>query len=172
MRVFIVLLLAFVVAGPAYAQVHIDIGIRLPSPPRLVVVPEVRSVQYVPDVQANLFFYSGQYWAFSNGGWHVSRGYNGPWIVVAPNVVPRSVLLVPVNYYHARPSNWNQWHRQQPPRWGHEWGPEWAQRREWRDRDDDHGRGHGRSNAGKDRRSDDRRDDHGRGGPGGPGRSK
>lgn len=164
MRVFIVALLAFALAGPAYAQVHVDIGIHLPSPPRLVVVPEVRSVQYVPGAQANLFFYNGQYWAFANGGWHVSRGYNGPWILVAPNVVPRSVLLVPVNYYHARPGNWNQWQRQHPPRWGHEWGREWAQRREWRDRDDDRGR---RRDNDRDRRGDgrrdDRRDDRGRG---------
>jgi len=160
MRVFIVALLAFALAGPAYAQVHVDIGIHLPSPPRLVVVPEVRSVQYVPGAQANLFFYNGQYWAYTNGAWHVSRGHNGPWLVVAPNVVPRPVLLVPVNYYHARPGNWNQWQRQHPPRWGNEWGREWAQRRDWRDRDDDHDRGRGRDN---DR---DRRGDRGRPGPG------
>ena len=166
MRGFIVALLAFVLAGPVHAQVHVDIGIHLPAPPRLVVVPEVRSVQYVPGGPANLFFYGGQYWVFANGGWHVSRGYNGPWVVVAPSVVPRAVLLVPVNYYHVRPGNWNQWHREHPPRWGHEWGHEWAQRREWRDRDDDHDRGRGKSKQKNDRRGDDRRGDRGRGGPG------
>ena len=99
MRVFIAAVLAFALVAPSDAQVHVDIGIHLPSPPRLVVVPEVRAVRYVPTASANLFFYGGQYWAFANGGWHVSAGYNGPWIVVAPSVVPRSVLLVPVNYY-------------------------------------------------------------------------
>ena len=172
MRVLFFAVLAFALATPSYAQVHIDIGIHLPAPPRLVVVPEVRTVQYVPAGQANLFFYNGQYWAYANGGWHVSRGYNGPWVMMAPNVVPRSVLLVPVNYYHARPGSWNQWQRQQPPRWGHEWGPEWAQRREWKDRDDDHDRGRGRSDDRNDRRSDDRHDDRGRSGKGGPGRGK
>ena len=68
MRVFIFfVLLSFALVAPAYAQVHVDIGIRLPSPPRLVVVPEVRSVQYVPSGHANLFAYGGQYWAFANG---------------------------------------------------------------------------------------------------------
>ena len=126
MRVFIFALLTFALVAPAYAQVHVDIGIRLPSLPRLVVVPEVRSVQYVPSGHSKLFFHDGRYWAFANGGWHASRGYNGPWTVVGRNVVPQSVLLVPVNYYRARPGHWNQWQRQHPPRWGNEWGHEWA----------------------------------------------
>ena len=150
MRVFIVALLAFALVAPAYAQVHVDIGIHLPSPPRLVVVPEVRSVQYVPTADANLFFYGGQYWAFANGGWHVSAGYNGPWIVVAPRFVPRPVLLVPVNYYRVPPGHWKPWNKHQPPRWGNEWGQEWSEKREWKarehERKEEHGkgRGHGR----------------------------
>lgn len=148
MRVFIVALLAFALAGPAYAQVHVDIGIHLPSPPRLVVVPEVRSVQYVPGAQANLFFYNGQYWVFANGGWYVSPAYNGPWIVVAPQFVPRPVLLVPKGYYHVPPGQWRQWEDRQPPRWHEEWGREWADKREWRgrahERENEQGEGRGR----------------------------
>ena len=135
------LVAAFASAAPAGAQVHVDIGIHLPAPPRLVVVPEVRAVQYVPAASANLFFYSNQYWVFHNGGWYVSRGYNGPWVVVAPQVVPRPVLLVPVQYYRVPPGHWKQWQRGHPPHWGHEWGPEWSNKRKWKDRDDDHGRG-------------------------------
>lgn len=144
-------LLAFVLVAPAEAQVHVDIGIHLPAPPRLVVVPQVPAVQYVPAVQGNLFFYDGQYWAFSNGGWYVSRGHAGPWLVVAPQFVPRPVLLVPVQYYHAPPGHWKQWHRKQPPRWHDEYGRDWSDKRAWkhrdRDDDDDHrgkGRGRGR----------------------------
>ncbi len=132
MYVLIVALLAFVLVAPAHAQVHVDIGIHLPAPPRLVVVPEVRAVQYVPAAPANIFFYNGQYWAFANGGWHVSSGYNGPWIVVAPHFVPRPVLLVPVNYYHVPPGHWKQWNKHQPPQWGNEWGREWSEKREWK----------------------------------------
>ena len=161
LRVFIAALLAFALVAPADAQVHVDIGIHLPSPPRLVVVPEVRAVRYVPAASANLFFYGGQYWAFANGGWHVSAGYNGPWIVVAPSVVPRSVLLVPVNYYRVPPGHWNQWQRQRPPRWGNEWGREWAEKRQWKERDDDRDRARGRDHDRGERKGDGR--DQGRG---------
>ncbi len=134
MYVIIVALLAFILVAPAHAQVHIDIGIQLPAPPQLIVVPEVRAVQYVPAGPANMFFYNGQYWAFANGGWHVSNGYNGPWIVVAPHFVPRPVLLVPVNYYRGAPGHWKQWDKRQPPRWSDEWGREWSDKREWKAR--------------------------------------
>jgi len=146
----VVALLALVMVMPAHAQIHIDIGIHLPAPPQLVVVPEVRAVQYVPATSGNLFFYGGQYWAFVNSSWHVSAGYNGPWIIVAPRFVPRPILLVPVQYYHVPPGHWKQWHKNHPPRWGDEWGREWSEKRDWkgrdRDRDGDHdrGRGHGR----------------------------
>src|SRR5438128_2362985 len=61
-------LIALVFATPANAQVHVDIGIHLPAPPPLVVVPGVASVQYAPSAPANVFFYSNQYWIFANGG--------------------------------------------------------------------------------------------------------
>jgi len=151
MYVFIIALLALGLASPARAQVHVDIGIHLPAPPQLVVVPEVRAVQYVPAAPANLFFYNGQYWAFANGGWHVSAGYNGPWIVVTPQVVPRPVLLVPVNYYRIPPGHWKQWAKHQPPRWGDEWGREWSEKREWKARGEEqgeeHGKGHGKGHG-------------------------
>jgi hypothetical protein len=147
MTPFIVaLLLTLAMFTAAHAQVHVDIGIHLPAPPQLVVVPEVRAVQYVPAAPANLFFYERQYWAFVNGAWHVSRGYNGPWIVVAPTFVPRPVLLVPVTYYRVPPGHWKQWHKHAPPHWEHEWGREWSEKRQWKAaRDDDDGdRGHGK----------------------------
>lgn len=161
MYILIMTLIALVSFAPAVAQaqvqVHLDIGIRLPAPPRLIVVPQVPAVQYVPTPAApgNLFFYNGQYWAFASGGWYVSGGYNGPWVVVASQFVPRPMLLVPVEYYHAPPGHWNKWARNRPPHWPDDWGREWADKREWksrdRDRDDDDrggkkgkGKGHGR----------------------------
>ena len=145
------LVLAVLMAGPVQAQVHVDIGIHFPAPPQVVVVPQVPAVRYVPAPTApNVFIYSGQYWAFANGGWYVSSGYNGPWIVVQPQFVPRPVLLVPVQYYHVPPGHWQKWERGRPPHWQEEWGPEWADKRGWKhgDRGDDddqgRGRGHGR----------------------------
>jgi hypothetical protein len=132
-------LIALVFASPADAQVHVDIGIHLPAPPPLVVVPGVASVQYAPAAPANVFFYSGQYWVFANGGWHVSRRHEGPWILVAPQFVPRPVLLVPVRYYHVPPGHWKQWQRQAPPHWEHEWGHGWAEKRAWKGHGPDRG---------------------------------
>ena len=130
MHRLIVALLAFVLVSAAHAQVHVDIGVSLPAPPQLAVIPEVQAVQYAPAAPTNIFFYDAQYWAYVNGGWHVSYGYNGPWIVVAPQVVPRPLLLVPVNYYRAPPGDWKKWHRNEPPRWGDKWGREWSEEHE------------------------------------------
>lgn len=164
MYVVIAVLLGFVLVAPAQAQVQVDIGIHLPALPRLVVVPQVPGVQYVPAAPGNLFYYNDQYWVFANGLWHVSRGYNGPWIVVAPQFVPRPVLLVPVRYYPVRPGHWQRWVDHYPPRWHHDWGRDWAHKREWthgaRGRDDDDRRG----GRGRDRgRGDDDDDDRGKG---------
>ncbi len=156
-------LLGLILAGPANAQVHVDIGFHLPAPPPLVVVPAVPTVRYAPDAPGNFFFYGGQYWVFTPSGWHVSRRHDGPWVFVAPQFVPRPVLTVPVRYYHVPPGHWKQWQRQAPPQWGHEWGDQWAEKRNWHDRDrgpqpppgearasdhgkddgKDHGKGHG-----------------------------
>jgi len=152
MSALIVALFVFALAAPAHAQVHVDIGIHLPAPPRLIIVPQIPEVRYVPAPAApvNLFLYGGQYWAFTNGGWHVSRGHNGPWVVVGPQFVPRPVLMVPVQYYHVPPGHWNKWERKHAPRWREDWGPEWADKRGWKERDRDdrpgkgHGKGHGR----------------------------
>ena len=156
MRIVIIAALSAVaLATPVHAQIHVDIGFQFPAPPPLVVVPETPRVQYVPPVAAapaeaaDLFFYNGQYWAFANGGWYVGPGYNGPWIVVAPQFVPRPILLVPTRYYQAPPGHWRQWEARQPPHWHEEYGREWADKREWRgrehEREDEQGenRGHG-----------------------------
>ena len=62
--------------------------------------------------------------------------------IVAPQFVPRPVLLVPVNYYRVPPGHWKQWQKHRPPRWGNEWGREWADKRAW---NDDRDRGDGRA---------------------------
>jgi hypothetical protein len=157
MYALLAVLFALALVTPAHAQVHVDIGIHLPAPPQLVIVPQIPEVRYVPApaAPANLFFYSGQYWAFANGGWHVSTGYNGPWVVVGPQFVPRPILRVPVQYYPVPPDHWNKWERKHAPRWQEDWGPEWADKRGWKERDGDEdrpergrgqgrGRGHGR----------------------------
>jgi hypothetical protein len=130
MYVLIVALLAFFVALPASAQVQVDIGVNFQAPPPLEVVPEVSSVQYVPSANANLFFYGGQYWAYNNGGWYYSGGYNGPWVVANPEFVPQPLLIVPVTYYRRPPPAWRSYQGGRPPQWGGNYGRQWHGKRE------------------------------------------
>src|SRR3989475_11599909 len=74
----IVALLALILSGPADAQVHVDIGIHLPAPPQLVVVPGAPAVRYAPAAPANFFFYGGPYLVVNPCGWDVRRGHRGP----------------------------------------------------------------------------------------------
>jgi hypothetical protein len=106
------------------AAVSVNIGVNLPAPPQLVIVPGT-PVAYAPAVPANYFFYGGQYYVFNNGMWYLGPTYNGPWAVLAPQYVPRPLLVVPVRYYHAVPPGWRHWRREEPPRWAHNWGQQW-----------------------------------------------
>jgi hypothetical protein len=118
-------------ASLAWAQVSVNIGINLPAPPPLVAVP-ASPVMYAPGVAANYFFYGGQYYVFANGVWHVGRRHNGPWVVLAPEYVPRPILTVPVQYYRVPPREWRQWRGEAAPRWEPRWGQRWEEQREGR----------------------------------------
>ena len=123
---------------PAQAQVHVDIGIRLPGPPALVVIPGA-PVYYAPQAPANVFFYAQQYWVFTSRGWHVGPTWNGPWVIVEPVRVPAPILLVPVRYYPAPPPPWRGWKREAPPQWDAHYGREWredAHERQWREHEE------------------------------------
>src|SRR5437879_8196720 len=98
-------------AGSAAAQVSVNIGINVPAPPHLVVVP-ASPVMYAPAVEANYFFYGGQYYVFTNGGWYVAPRHNGPWVVLAPEFIPRPILGVHLRYYHAPPPEWRRCRRE------------------------------------------------------------
>jgi hypothetical protein len=136
-------LVALLGGGPALAQVHVDIGIHLPGPPALVVVPGA-PVYYAPRAPANVFFYDHQYWVFGNNGWYFGPTWQGPWAAVAPAYVPAPILQVPVRYYPVPPAQWRGWRREAPPRWETHYGREWheeARERNWREREERWDRG-------------------------------
>jgi hypothetical protein len=116
-------------AGLAQAQVNVDIGIHLGSPPPLVAVPE-SPVMYAPSVNGNFFFYQGGYYVFRRGAWYMAPRHDGPWAVVAPEYVPRPLLSVPVRYYRVPPPEWKRWHAEAAPRWLPAYGRRWEERRE------------------------------------------
>ncbi|MDO8596696.1 MAG: hypothetical protein Q7R45_08730 [Sulfuricaulis sp.] len=106
----------------------VNIGINLPLYPELVPVPGY-PVYYAPRLNSNYFFYDGAYWVYERDNWYASSWYNGPWGLVAPEVVPLYVLRIPVRYYRDPPAYFRGWRAEAPPRWGNHWGNEWEQRR-------------------------------------------
>src|ERR687891_140514 len=114
-RLVLGVLIVLAVAVPARAQGRIDIGIQLPGPPALVVIPGA-PVYYAPRAPANVFFYGDQYWLFHGNGWYAGSTWNGPWVVVEPVYLPAPILRVPVRYYHVRPRDW----REREERWHHD----------------------------------------------------
>jgi len=111
---------------PTRAAVSVSIGIELPGPPALVPVPGT-GVMYGPGVPANYFFHDGQYFVFVGRAWYASAGYDGPWVVVAPEFVPRAILTVPVRYYRVPPPEWRAWRPEAAPRWDARWGRRWTE---------------------------------------------
>jgi len=110
---------------PGRAGVSVNIGINLPAPPPLIQVPGL-PVMYADTTPANYFSYAGQYYVFTGGVWYVSGGYNGPWVALAPEFVPRPILGVPVRFYHVRPPAWRGWRVEAAPRLDARWGRRWA----------------------------------------------
>ena len=110
------------------AQVSVNIGINLTAPPQLAAVPGI-PVMYAPDVAANYFFYGTDYYVFANGGWYISRGHNGPWVLVAPEFVPHPILMVPIQFYRVPLPAWSRWRREAAPHWEPHWGQRWEEHR-------------------------------------------
>ena len=115
----------------------VQIGINVPAYPDLQPVPGY-PVYYAPGMPSNYFFYDGAYWVFTNDVWYSSTWYNGPWVAVAPAVVPLFLLRVPVRYYRVPPPYFRGWRAEAPPPWGRHWGPQWEQQRRGWDHWDRH----------------------------------
>jgi hypothetical protein len=111
-------------ASSVSGQVNVDIGITLPSSPRLVIIPDTR-VYYAPDVAANYFRYGKEYWVFREGQWYVARKPRGPWSLIERERVPVPILSVPVRYYRAAPEAWRDHAPHHPPRWEPQYGQKW-----------------------------------------------
>lgn len=122
---------AQVSVGIGISAPGVSIGINLPAYPALVRIPG-HPVYYAPRLDWNYFFYDGLYWVYQSDNWYVSSWYNGPWGLVAPEVVPVYILRVPVRYYRQPPMYFRGWPADASPRWGEHWGRDWdQQRRGW-----------------------------------------
>jgi hypothetical protein len=109
------LTLAVLIPASVMAQVQVRINIPLPppiifpAPPHVVVIPET-DVYAVPDVNDDIFFYSGWWWRPWEGRWYRSRYYDRGWAHY--NGVP--------SFHRNVPPGWRNDYRDR--RWrGHEW---------------------------------------------------
>jgi len=97
------LVVAFVIGLPALAraQVSVDVHFGLPAvlPPMVVVSP---GIQVVPEMQEEVFFTNGYYWARRDNMWYRSRVHTGGWVMVPGRRVPPGLVRIPPGQYR----NW------------------------------------------------------------------
>lgn len=117
------LCLVALLSAPAFAQVHVDIQVQLPTitfaaPPPLVVVQP--GVQVVEDNDDEVFFVDDWYWVRRGDRWYRAKDHRGGWVVVEPRAVPVAIVKLPPGQY-----------------------------RHWKRNHESHGEGHGKSKHGK-----------------------
>jgi hypothetical protein len=98
--------------------------IVFPAPPELVVIPETY-VYAVPDVDAEIFFYSGWWWRLWEGRWYRSHYYDRGWA---------HYQSAPAFYRHVPPGWRNDYraHRWQGTPWDHRRIPYQEMQKNWR----------------------------------------
>lgn len=100
MRIRKLVLLASVVALPAFAQVQISVQlptITFSAPPPLVVVQP--GVQVVEDNDEEVFFVDNYYWVRRGPNWYRARDHRGGWAVVESPRVPATIVRLPPGQY-------------------------------------------------------------------------
>jgi len=91
--------LAGALALPAAAGAQsVDIHIDLPQilPPLVVIQP---GVQVVPEVDHEVFYVDGVYWARHDGGWYRAAEPRGAWVGVPVPGVPMALVKIPPGKY-------------------------------------------------------------------------
>jgi len=106
-------------------DIHIRTGsvpppIGITNPPELVPIPG-RYVYFVPDTDADIFFYRGRWYRPYERHWFRSASYNGPWENIRD--VPPAVIDLPPDYRSSPPgfnripygevsNNWERWEQE------------------------------------------------------------
>ena len=102
--VFAVLAVLILSGLPDSASAEFNVNINIGTPPVVVVEPAAVvlipgiGVYFVPDRDADLFFYAGFWWSPRGDRWYRSRDCNGSWVVVERRIVPTQVVRVPRDY--------------------------------------------------------------------------
>ncbi|HSD67168.1 MAG TPA: hypothetical protein VLF95_10730, partial [Vicinamibacteria bacterium] len=82
-------------AQGGYAEIHLQLPEILP--PMVVIQP---GVQVIPEIQNEVFFVDGAYFARHDGGWYRAPDpHAGAWTSVPVQAVPASLVKIPPGKY-------------------------------------------------------------------------
>lgn len=89
-------------ATTGFAGMDVSVNIGVPAvvvaePPEMILVPDSQ-IYYAPSVEAELFFYRGNWYTRSGHRWYRGRSYKGPWVVASRRTVPGAFGRLPGNY--------------------------------------------------------------------------
>ena len=133
---------AVILAGPLRAEgvFETSVTIALPPvlPPRVVVQP---GIQVVEDLDEEVFFSGGWYWARRGDLWYRARDYRARWIYVEPRFVPYGLRRIPPGQYRRfRKAEWKAAREAEKARWREQKRAEKERRKE--EREEKHHRHH------------------------------
>jgi len=78
--------------------------------PEMVVVPSGNTYVYMLPNMSGVYFYNGYWYRYHHGVWFRSNIYNGAWVYVDPQYVPRYVVDIPPAYSLYLPGNYYRIH--------------------------------------------------------------
>ena len=154
-----IVLAGFIMTGagilfqPAEALSHdinVSLGINMLPPPPAVVVTRPPAlygipgtpVYYVPQIERQIYFYSGNWYRLYDGYWYRAAYNNGPWMYLAPPGVPAVFTRLSPRYYVTPPREQYRMHWNPDSAWRAREEHRYKDRDRWEDHHDNHdGRG-------------------------------
>jgi hypothetical protein len=157
--IYAIFMIIIAVPPPAPAEVNVNIGIGIPLPPPLLIpvpppiVPIPRTnVYFPPTIDVEILFFGGYWYRPYRDRWFRSHYYNGPWVFVEPQRVPRAIIALPPDYRHIPPGHrhipygqfkksWRTWDRDRYWYRDHDWNSDYWHGKPSKYRDDGYGSG-------------------------------
>jgi hypothetical protein len=99
--------------------------------PDVVVVPSGTTYVYMVPTTTGLYFYNGYWFRNYEGYWFQTPTYGRSWVMVNPDMVPRSVVNVPPEYPRYLPSTYTRIHSNDL----HQHWQDWDRTKEWNKHD-------------------------------------
>jgi hypothetical protein len=117
------------------------------APPLVVVQP---GIQVVPELEEEVFFHRGWYWARRGPYWYRARSPGVSFVYVEPRLVPAPLVRLPPGHYrqfraaeHHERHAWKEHEKAGRRDWKHREKEERKARKEWEKGERKGGRGHG-----------------------------